>query len=92
MTFHPLSGLFSSGEGPALLADVPDVCAFEEAGRWRTTRCGSTDVAAVVEDAGTPGDEPLLCAPHAERWGQTTAVREGIHSIHPLYPPEEGWT
>ncbi len=85
MTFHPISGLFQPGEGPALLADVPDACAFGEHGRWRTTRCRSTDVAAVVV---TPnGDDPLVCAPHAGRWAETDAVRSGLHAIYPL--PED---
>lgn len=84
MTFHPLSGLFAPGEGPALRLDVPDACAFVEHGRFRTVACGSTDVAAVVEGGGAPGDEPLLCAPHADRWRQTEAVRSGLDRIYPL--------
>lgn len=89
MSLHPISGLFSSGEGLALRPGVVDACAFEESGRWRTTRCTSTDVTSLVDDSTLTGDEPLLCGPHADRWAQTAAVRDGLHSIHPLYPPRE---
>lgn len=88
MSFHPISGLFQPGEGPGLLLDVPDACAFEESGRWRTTRCRSTDVVALVDD-GSDRAEPLLCGPHADRWAQTPAGQEGFDVIRPIDPPEE---
>lgn len=83
MTFHPISGLFSPGEGPALRHDVPDACAFERSGRWRTTRCRSTDVVAAVDD-GSDRTEPLLCGLHAYAWANTPAALEGLHAVHPL--------
>ncbi|WP_131802323.1 hypothetical protein [Parafrankia soli] len=87
MTFHPLSGLFQPGEGPSLREDVVDACAFAEHGRWRTTRCGSSDTPYLVEGAAPEGDEPLLCGPHADRWSETPAVLGGMHTIHFL--PED---
>ncbi|MEX5634943.1 hypothetical protein [Parafrankia sp. FMc2] len=88
MTFRPISGLFSPGEGPGLRLDAKDSCAFEESGRWRSTRCESTDVTSRVQISG--GDELGLCAPHAEVWAQTPATSEGLNVISPLDPSEEG--
>ncbi|WP_131830989.1 hypothetical protein [Frankia sp. CcI49] len=83
MSFHPIAGLFSPGEGPGLSEEAGDACAFEDHGRWRTTRCRSADVTSAVEGFSLCG-EPYLCTPHAKEWAQTPGVQTGCQAIYPL--------
>lgn len=83
MSLHPISGLFSSGEGPALRLDA-DGCAHEDSGRWRSRRCRDTDPTHLVYNPRAEGSEAPVCTPHAEAWRGTSAVTDGLLAVVPL--------
>jgi len=90
MSFHPISGLFSPGEGPALREDATG-CAHEESGRWLTRRCRQQLLTHVVVPAEAADDDPLplLCGPHAEVWRDTQAARSGLLAVTTLGETED---